>query len=169
MPGYYEKILPPHELVSIPLEYVDMSDCVCEGTGSYVGLGDLAGLGEEPAQQGGGVLDAFRDLISGKTDVGAAIKTKLASTVVKGARFKSQIAPTAYVTPEDIFAPNENARASESQFSLMGLVRPAVELDTVGGTVKVAPWGDPIEGVYFYPLVIGGLIVAGLVLKGLFK
>ncbi len=77
--------------------------------------------------------------------------TGLLSAVVQGVTFRSQI------TPPYRYDPNAPAPPADPASGwLMQFVKPAIDIETPGGPVTFAPYGEPTQD--YYPLVaVGGI------------
>lgn len=121
----------------------------------------LGDLGEDQAAPG--LLQSFaggiKGVLTGTGPIQNRIAKGVAGTAVRGARFRSQFTSPIYLTPEQIFGSDQVAEPSQSTYSIMGVIKPGVELETVAGTFKVFPWGEPSDGQYLIYLVGGAVAV----------
>jgi len=138
----------------------DLGDLSCPcGNGLSPSLGDMEmGLGAANPPTPG-LLDTLASAVAGVVGGKGSVKSRVASAVVQGARFRSQFSGPIDISSDQIFGGDETAQPSQSTFSLMGIVKPGVELQTVGGVFKIFPWGEPADGEYELYL-IGGLVAA---------
>lgn len=81
------------------------------------------------------------------------IRSNLSPDIVLDPR---ELGPTGTLPGRDGVAPGEGYRRQGGiAESLLAFVRPEIEIDTIAGQVRVAPWGPPTTNL-FWPLAIVG-------------
>lgn len=87
---------------------------------------------------------------------------------VRQARFRSQLSPTVSVDPNQQ-TPRTAAQGGFSE-TMLRAVKPALDLETTGGWITIAPWGEP-QTNYFPLVVVGGCVLGalgiGLMIRGM--
>lgn len=84
---------------------------------------------------------------------------------VRSVTFRSAITPPLTIQGTDLFAPGAPAPPPQaSSFSLVGLLKPMIQIDTVAGPLQAAPGGVPAENTWLTTAI--GVAVAGVVVVG---
>lgn len=94
----------------------------------------------------------------------------LAASQVRSVTFRSQISPDIELDPFQAVSTGQQPVAKPRTVGEYGLrelflraVRPALDLDTSFGVLRIAPWGEPKP---LFPVFVAGAIIASFVLVG---
>lgn len=101
--------------------------------------------------------------VSGAANLIMGATGNLITGAVRKVTIKTQIAPTVSYTPG---APGEPARAQSEGFgaeAVLALIKPEIEMETPAGVVRMAPYGTPSPGKWFWP-VVGAFLLGSTVL-----
>lgn len=103
------------------------------------------------AQRGLGQLDQIARFAGGQA--------------IRSVTFRSAFTPPIVMQGSDLFAPGQPAPPPQaSSFSLVGLLKPMLTVDTVAGPLQAAPGGVPSENTWLATAI--GVGVAGVVVLG---
>ena len=87
--------------------------------------------------------------------------TKGARSTVQSVTIRSNVSPDIYLSSLEAVGPSGGGVRRQGGFSeaMMAALKPEIEMETVAGRVRLAPWGPPTTNL-FWPIVIVG--TAGL-------